>query len=76
MSIVQRLVKWLPNRWAASVEAESRRWFLRCTACGRERSLWEAGGVRWKASGTKNILARCTDCNRIVRAVLYHKETS
>ena len=39
----------LPKKWAGSMERESRTWMARCS-CGFERTIWEAGGIRWKAA--------------------------
>ena len=64
-SRIQRLVNGLvPRTWGASMEAESRTWMVRCRSCGFERSIWELGGVRWKASGTSWTWGRCPNCNK------------
>lgn len=52
----------VPARIAAAMEAESRQWVLRCPNCGEGRSVWEAGGIRYKAYGSKRIRARCPTC--------------
>ena len=60
MSSLQKLVvSILPKKWAASVESESRTWIIRCSSCGLERSVWEAGGIRWKAAGTARRYLLC-----------------
>lgn len=62
MSFTQRLVYAIfPKRWAAAMEAESRRWIMVCP-CGRETSIWDAGGVRYKAVGNPKRLYRCPQC--------------
>lgn len=62
MSLVQNLLmKILPVRWAQEMEAESRSWRVRCP-CGREKSIWDLGGVRWKASGARTFYGVCTEC--------------
>lgn len=51
MTFLQRLLtSMFPGSWADDMEAESRRWMVRCS-CGFERSLWDLGGIRWKAKG-------------------------
>lgn len=45
-----------PASWSASMEAESRQWKIQCPNCNFERSVWETGGVRWKASGYQEEL--------------------
>lgn len=53
----------LPDAWAASLEDESRAWRMRCP-CGAETSIWEMGGVRWKAAGQPRRLGECGACGR------------
>jgi hypothetical protein len=62
MGMLQSFVKAvLPRRWAAAVEAESRSWVMRCD-CGRETSVWDAGGIRYKAAGNPVRLFACPKC--------------
>jgi len=53
----------LPDGWAASMEHESRAWRMRCP-CGAETSIWDMGGVRWKAGGEPRRLGTCSQCKR------------
>jgi transposase-like protein len=46
------------------MEAESRAWKVRCETCGAERSVWEIGGIRWKAVGNPLSLFKCQPCGR------------
>jgi hypothetical protein len=65
MSGVQRFfMAVLPRRWAAGMEAESRTWIMRCGGCGAAASVWERGGIRWKASGSPRVRGKCTACGR------------
>ena len=62
MTFVQRFFSAvLPHSWATAMQAESRSWMVRCT-CGYERSVWELGGIRWKAKGSPRRLMRCPQC--------------
>lgn len=55
----------MPKSWAASAEADSRRWMLSCPACGAQASVWDLGGVRWKASSrVKLTLMECRACKK------------
>jgi hypothetical protein len=56
----------------AAMEAESRAWLVRCPACGFERSLWELGGIRYKARGTKRQFRRCPNCREFGWHTIYH----
>jgi hypothetical protein len=57
------------RRLRADIERESREWMISCTTCGRERSVWSTGGVRWKAFGEKRTAGFCSRCGamRILR---------
>ncbi len=52
-----------PRSWAESMEADSRLWKVRC-ACGCARSIWELGGIRWKARGRPRSYLRCPECGQ------------
>lgn len=49
---------------AAEIEAQSRSWMIRCPHCGFERSVWDAGGVRYKAAGTPRQRMTCSNCGQ------------
>jgi len=65
MSFFQRLfTAILPRRWAESMEAHSRSWMVRCS-CGFARSIWELGGIRWKAAGGRpRTYMKCPQCGQ------------
>jgi len=66
MNIVQKfLFAVLPAQWAQSMEAESRAWITLCPSCGHERSIWELGGIRWKAAGTPKRYMNCPHCGQM-----------
>lgn len=46
----------------ADIARESAEWKIRCTTCGREKSLLAAGGVRYKAAGEKHTPGFCSRC--------------
>jgi hypothetical protein len=64
----------VPGSMAANMEAESRSWMVRCTYCDYERSVWETGGVRYKATGNSRQLRRCPNCGRLSWHLIYHRE--
>ena len=64
MSSLQKVcVALLPRRWVAALEAESRSWMVSCS-CGCARSIWELGGVRWKAAGESRWFKSCPQCGQ------------
>jgi hypothetical protein len=75
MSNIQRIITSIvPKKWAESMEAESRSWMLRCTVCGFERSIWDIGGIRWKATPKSWLFAPCSQCGRLTRSDMYRKQ--
>jgi DNA-directed RNA polymerase subunit RPC12/RpoP len=48
----------------AAMEAESRAWMVSCPHCGFERSVWDTGGIRYRAAGTSRNYMRCPRCGK------------
>ena len=68
MSRTQRLIlRFMPARWAKEMEEDSRRWMLTCQTCGLERSIWDIGGIRWKATGKTQSYVHCPQCDKLRR---------
>ncbi len=77
MSRIQQLLSRLvPRTSADSMEAESRAWMVRCASCGDERSIWDLGGVRWKAKGSKRIWGRCRGCGKLGWHSVYRRDVA
>jgi hypothetical protein len=73
MTFIQRfLTAVLPEAWAEDMRAESLTWMMRCN-CGYERSIWESGGIRWKARGNPQRLSVCPQCGQLSRHTVYRK---
>ena len=49
---------------AAAMEAHSRAWLVECPNCGHQRSIWELGGIRYKATGNPRTRLRCPKCGQ------------
>jgi hypothetical protein len=73
MSSVQRFFCWLLPFWAKAMEKESRLWMLRCNTCGSETSIWDAGGIRFKAAGRPYKRRYCQHCQQPRWQEVYHK---
>jgi hypothetical protein len=75
MSWIQKLFKAIfPTSWGESMEADSRKWMLKCN-CGFEQSFWNLGGIRWKASGNQRNYMKCVSCGERSWHRTYKKET-
>jgi ribosomal protein S27E len=74
MGLVQQLITTLaPRGWAADMEAESRAWMIRCSACNFEQSVWDWGGIRWGAAGNPKRYLRCPQCGQSNWHTVYRK---
>lgn len=69
MTFFQRLFSWI----GPSVEAESREWIVECPKCGFEDNVWERGGVRYKAYGSKRVGGRCRSCGEFSMLKVYKR---
>ena len=56
------------------MEADSRRWMMRCEQCGFEQSFWDMGGIRWKAHGNQRNYMKCVTCGERSWHQAYKKE--
>jgi len=65
MSRIQRFfTSIVPRSWAESMEADSKAWKMRCLHCGFAKSIWDMGGIKWKAYGESRNYMRCTHCGK------------
>ncbi|QDT52655.1 hypothetical protein Pan44_06670 [Caulifigura coniformis] len=74
--LVHRALEWLPPSWQTAIEQESRDWRARCPKCLRETSVWDLGGVRFKAAGTPFRRIRCIHCSNAFLGQLYRAGSS
>jgi hypothetical protein len=69
--LVHRVVGWLPPNWQSAIERESRDWRARCPKCLHEVSVWDLGGVRFKAAGNPSRRMTCPHCSTSFLGQLY-----
>jgi RNase P subunit RPR2 len=75
LTFLQRLITRLAPSRAAAIERESREWVVTCPNCGRSASIWELGGIRYKAASKgKRILARCSGCGKRAMAPVERRQ--
>jgi hypothetical protein len=53
---------------------ESQTWIATCGHCKQTHSIWDIGGIRYKAWGTVLRLTRCPHCRK-TRFNIYAKKT-
>jgi len=76
MSFIQSVLTTIfPKSWGEAMRAESLEWMLRCP-CGHERSIWELGGIRWKAAGNPRRWTHCPQCGQQGWHTLYRRRSS
>lgn len=71
--MLRQLIACLFPALASRIEAESRQWMMQCRTCGHEVSVWDAGGIRYKASGPVWRLGRCANCGRVGMLRVHHQ---
>ena len=59
-NIIQRTIRAVLGQ---GVEEESRRWVFDCE-CGEQWSVWDNGGVRYKAAGKPLKMSYCPGCGK------------
>ncbi|MBI4671696.1 MAG: hypothetical protein HY741_08530 [Chloroflexi bacterium] len=69
------LLSILPASWAQDAEGESRQWIMQCPTCGYENSVWDAGGIRWKAAGNPRRRMKCPSCGQTTWFKLFRRAT-
>jgi ssDNA-binding Zn-finger/Zn-ribbon topoisomerase 1 len=75
LSKVQRFfLAIFPASWGRSMEESSRSWIVRCPNCNFERSVWELGGIRWKAAGNPKQKLLCPNCQQLGWHTIYRKQ--
>jgi endogenous inhibitor of DNA gyrase (YacG/DUF329 family) len=73
---VRRLIMWfMPDTMKAAAEAESRAWIGQCPNCGTRNSIWDVGGIRYKAAGRPTIRVKCPTCGKTAPTA-FRKQTS
>ncbi|MBM3200226.1 hypothetical protein FJZ53_04775 [Candidatus Woesearchaeota archaeon] len=52
-----------PKRFKGVVK-ESKSWHFVCKTCGYKKSVYDSGGIRYKAKPNKVALGRCPVCKK------------
>lgn len=74
--MLRKLINMISPELASRMEAESRKWMMQCPKCGHEVSVWDSGGIRYRASGTVWRLGRCSKCSKLRMLRIYFREDS
>lgn len=58
---------------ADEMERESKAWKYVLQSCGHKASVWDLGGIRYKACGTERRILSCPVCGQISWATLIYQ---
>jgi hypothetical protein len=76
LSLWQKIFKVIASKDTfTAMEAESRTWTIQCENCRCERTIWEIGGIRWKAAGSPRMYRACPNCGQKQWHTVYKKTT-
>ena len=64
MSLRDFILRFMSPKLRADVEADSRKWIATCPRCQRTNSMWDVGGMRFRAVGRPSTLVRCMHCGK------------
>lgn len=65
LSGMQKFIKlFVSEATFTAMEAESKEWIMKCPHCNDEHSIWNMGGVRYKAAGNPRMYRFCPNCGQ------------
>ncbi len=64
MSLRDLILRFMSPKMRAEAEADSRKWAATCPRCQRVNSMWDVGGMRYRAVGNPVTLVRCAHCGK------------
>lgn len=74
LSITQKIVKFFfSDSGFKKIMDESKRYRFDCS-CGKTSSIWDIGGIRYKAYGKPITLVKCPHCGKIAMQKIYKAE--
>ena len=65
MSLRGVIMAFMSGDMKKKVEADSRTWIGLCRNCGATNSIWDVGGMRYKAAGRKHARVKCPKCGQM-----------
>jgi len=71
LSLAQKIVKFFTTGPTfEKMMEDSMRYRFTCT-CGKETSIWDIGGIRYKAYGNPKTSTRCPHCSKVDMRTIY-----
>lgn len=74
LSLAQRLIRFFVSAATFQrMKEDSMRWVFVCASCQKESSIWEIGGIRYKAFGESRTGIMCPGCRKFAMQKLKYK---
>lgn len=75
MSFFQKFFKAIVSKKLyKDFERDSRLWMVQCPNCNHEKSVWDIGGIRYKAVGNSRWFRVCSHCGKKSWHKLYKRD--
>jgi len=66
LSKAQKIAKFFSSaKTFEKMKQDSSQWGFTCSTCNERTSIWEIGGIRYKAKGNPRTRIRCPKCETI-----------
>jgi hypothetical protein len=76
LSLAQGIAKLFSSKSKfREIADESKLWLFTCV-CGKQSSIWDIGGVRYRASGNPSLLVKCPYCKQKSLQRIYKAQQS
>ncbi|MEO6540956.1 MAG: hypothetical protein ABIN74_08210 [Ferruginibacter sp.] len=71
LSIAQKIIRFFTSRSLfEKMMEDSMRYRFTCS-CGKESSIWDIGGIRYKAAGKPSTGIKCPHCGKFAMQKIY-----
>lgn len=75
LSTIQKIIKFFsPAPLFEKMMEDSKRYRFTCS-CGKESSIWDIGGIRYKASEKTKTGVKCPHCGKFALHKIYKTES-
>jgi len=74
LSTAQKLVKFFSSKSTFEKMMEESKLYKFDCDCGKTSSIWEIGGIRYKAIGNPTKLVKCPGCGKAAMRRIYKTE--
>jgi len=75
LSRAQKIIRWFTSKALfEKMEQDSKLWIFDCE-CGQTSSIWDIGGIKYKAKGYSRSLTKCPRCQKNAMRKIYKKDS-